>query len=212
MFSLSIALFLSATSPAADEGSLHRADHGSDAHGAALVVAQEGGGGTKEGTPKPGATDKAKKPGAGILKGKELGFMERFAPFGINDGAAEPVEKNFILVHVLGCLPLGGLWAPLILYPTEGRPELASDQLLSYLIPFAITWGAAMGVWVVALVPSFFFPPCGFLGCLGCPIGLAGWWVSNNASMNAWDRAYKGKPITGLPPERKPDTAVAMAY
>lgn len=211
MLSLTLALLVSSTAPAVGHDHASAVSESARSPAAGLVIAQEGGE-SKEGAAKPATGDKAKKPGAGVLKGKEMGMMERFAPFTLNDGAAEPVDKNFILVHVLGCLPLGGLWAPLLLYPSEGRPELGSDQLLSYLIPFAATWVAVMAVWAAALIPSFFFPPCGFIGCIGCPVGLAGWWVSNNASMNAWDRAYKGKSIAAAPPRRAPDAAVAMAY
>lgn len=212
MLSLSLALMVSATTaaPATELAPPASHDHGDHA---ALVVAQDDGAkeGAKEGA-KASAGDKAKKPGAGVLKGKELGMMERFAPFTVTDDAVKPVKDNLILVHVLGCLPLGGLWAPLLLYPSEGRPELGSDQLLSYLIPFAATWVAVMAIWVAAIIPSFVIPFCGFIGCLGCPVAIAGWWVSNNASMNAWDRAYKGKSIAGLPPDPHPGSAVAMAY
>lgn len=204
MLSFAFALALSSTSPSPHahvDGKAANADHD------ALVVAQEAGGDKAD---KPAEKSGAVKKAA--PKAKEMDFMERYAPFGINDGAAEPVQKNFMFVHLLGCLPLGGLWAPLLLYPSEGRPELGSDQLISYLIPFAITWGAVVAFSMVAWVPAIFFPPCGLLGCLGCPVGLAGWWVSNNASMNAWDRAYKGRSIAGLPPEPSGGTAVAMAY
>lgn len=204
MLSLSLALLVSATSAAPAAELAPQLTRDNDAAG--LVVAQEDGG-TKDGA-KAGAGDKAKKPGAGVLKGKELGMMERFVPFMIADDAVKPVRDNLILVQVIGCLPFGGLLAPLILYPSEGRPELASDQLVSYLVPFVALIVLGLGV----NVPGFFFPPCWFLGCLFCPVGIAGWWVTNNASMNAWDRAYKGKPIAGLPPDPHPATAVAMAY
>lgn len=204
MLSLAFALALSATSPAHQGPTT--VDASSD-RAAPLVVAEESGGKTE----KPAEKSGAKKPGAGVLKGKEVDFMERYFPFSVNDGAAEPVEKNIFMVHLLGCLPLGGLWAPLLLYPSEGRPELGTDQLISYLIPMAITWGAVVAIWVAVAIPSFIIPFCWFVGCVGCPVGVAGWYLSNNASMNAWDRAYKGKPISAR--GRKPDgTAVAMAY
>ncbi|MBI1944094.1 MAG: hypothetical protein HYS27_00275 [Deltaproteobacteria bacterium] len=204
MLTIAFALALTSTAPA---GHQHVDAVTLGDHRAALAVAQDTGGAKTDKPAEKSGT--VKKPAA---KGKEMDFMERYFPFGINDGAAEPVQKNFMFVHLLGCLPLGGLWAPLLLYPSEGRPELGSDQLISYLIPFAITWGAVVGIWVVAVIPSIIIPFCGFIGCIGCPIGVAGWWVSNNASMNAWDRAYKGKSITALPPESRPSAAVAMAY
>lgn len=210
MLTLALALAVSATSPAGVADHLAGVSLGQPGNGVALVIAE----GTSDGVDSKPA-DKggaAKKPGATMLKGKELDFMERYAPFNINDGAAEPVQKNFMFVHLLGCLPLGGLWAPLLLYPTAGRPELGTDQLISYLIPMAITWGAVVGFSVVAWVPAFFFPPCGLIGCLGCPLGLAGWWVSNNASMNAWDRAYKGRPLAENAARAERKDAVAMAY
>lgn len=207
MLTIAFALALSSSAPA---GHQHVDAVTPGEHRGALVVAQDTGGAKTDKPAEKSGT--AKKPGAGVLKGKEMDFMERYAPFGINDGAAEPVQKNFMFVHLLGCLPLGGLWAPLLLYPSEGRPELGTDQLISYLIPFAITWGAAVAISVSFSVVAIIVWPCSFCGLIACPIGLAGWWVSNNASMNAWDRAYKGHPITALPPESRPNAAVAMAY
>ncbi|MCC7074228.1 MAG: hypothetical protein IT383_23160 [Deltaproteobacteria bacterium] len=205
MVSIAFALALSAAAPAG-QGSL--AAPNPNERAAPLVVAQESGGKTE----KPAEKGGAKKPGAGVLKGKELDFMARYFPFSVNENAAAPVKDNLFMLHLLGCLPLGGLWAPLVLYPSEGRPELGTDQLLSYLIPVAITWGAVVGIWVVVAIPSIIIPFCGLGGCVGCPIGLAGWYLSNNASMNAWDRAYKGKPIAAVPRGSSPGTAVAMAY
>ncbi len=198
MLSLTFVLALSATTTPADRGQVHTTP--STDRAAPLVIAEESDGKAEKPADKSG-----KKPGAGALKGKEVDFMARFFPFSVNEGAAEPVKDNLFMVHLLGCLPLGGLWAPLVLYPSEGRPELGTDQMISYLIPFAITWGAIVAI----MIPSFIIP---FIGCVGCPVGVAGWYLSNNASMNAWDRAYKGKPIAALPPETHPGTAVAMAY
>lgn len=205
MLSLAFALALSATSPAHQGPTT--VDASSD-RAAPLVVAEESGGKTE----KPAEKSGAKKPGAGVLKGKELGMMERFVPFTVNDDAVKPVKDNIVLVQIIGCFPFGGLVAPLLLYPSEGRPELASDQLVSYLVPFAATIAVAIAFSVAAWVPAFFFPPCGLIGCLGCPIGVAGWWVTNNASMNAWDRAYKGHPIAALSPKEHAGSSVAMAY
>jgi hypothetical protein len=168
----------------------------------------------------PKVDDGGSKKGGGVKKdaspiaGVDDDFMGRFFPFSVNEGAAKPVADNVVLVHVLGCLPFGGLWAPLVVYPSEGKPQLASDQLISWLVPFGITIGAVFLINAIFWIPSFIFPPCALLGCISLPVGIAGWWVSNNASMNAWDRAYKGRPIAQAPgldaaPSRR---AVAMVY
>jgi len=139
------------------------------------------------------------------------GFFSEYFPFFPDKDLAKPVDDNMVIIYLLSLLPFGGLWGPLVVLPTEGRPPVGGDVIVPYLVPMFTGAGSVLCLWAptftvgliaglaVATVLGSAFPPCALcagcgpcasLACLVVPIGLQ-YWIAPTASINAWGRAYK---------------------
>jgi hypothetical protein len=128
--------------------------------------------------------------------GDEMGIMEHYFPFGLNDDVVEAVDDIMVPTVLLNLIPAGGLWGPLLLLDEEGRPKFNNDILMSWLVPsltgfgIGILGGCVFGG--VGAVLTFWAGGiggiCGVIGCLGL---LPAVWNAPIAALNAWDRAYK---------------------
>jgi hypothetical protein len=130
------------------------------------------------------------------------GFLEQYFPFGVADSAPQVVKDAFLLSQVLGILLFfagGSLWAPLV---TVQGADLSGDTVISWLVPAASTVGALILVGGTLTVAAF---ALSFLGCpLGfcaypilIPIGLAGGYISTNATLNGIARNTFGANTKG---------------
>ncbi len=107
--------------------------------------------------------------------------FDRF--FALSLGDVDPRVESAWIPTMLATLflPFGALWMPLLLL--DNRPELTGDVVTSFAVPYASTYvGMVLTSWT----------------CVGIPISwIAGSIATTNATLAAWDRAYKGNPIGG---------------
>src|SRR5262249_8591335 len=101
---------------------------------------------------------------------EELGFVDRFFGFGVGEGVDKRIDENGTVLTILGfLLPVGPVWVPMLILPEEGRPKINSDIVISWLVPELIS------------LPGYI--------CL-CVPGLILHYMSGQAALRAWDRAY----------------------
>lgn len=112
-------------------------------------------------------------------------FSKMF-PFSLNKDLSAPVDDIVMSTYLLNfCLPLGGLWGPLVTLP-DGHPDMGEgDVVSSYLVPYVAGWAT------VVVLGSF------VIGLVGC-VPMA--YNAPTAALNGWDRAYK---CSGKAPHKK---------
>lgn len=117
--------------------------------------------------------------------GEELGFMEKYIPFSLNENLSQPVDEAVFPTFAGSiCLtPLGG-WLVNYLVMGEQRP-VESDALMVALAHCGIQF--CLGVGSILVIPAILL--------------LVDWlYVAPVAILNAQDRALKAQGVPPAPP------------